>query len=62
MRPARQAIGRTRGDLIVSIPLERGATAPDRGSLLEVDILRSAPLILEGGVVKTAMAASEARL
>ncbi len=62
MRPARQAVGRTRGDLIVSIPLERGAPAPDRGSLLEVDILRSAPLILEGGVVKTAMTASEGRL
>jgi tRNA-2-methylthio-N6-dimethylallyladenosine synthase len=61
-RPARQAIGRTRGDLIVSIPLERGATAPGRGSILEVDILRSAPLILEGCVVKTAMAASEGRL
>ena len=61
-RPARQAIGRTRGDLIVSIPLERGATAPGRGSILEVDILRSAPLILEGCVVKTVMAASEGRL
>jgi len=60
-RPARQAVGRTRGDLIVSIPLGPEAETPDRGTLIEVEILRSGALILEGCAVKTAVTTSERR-
>jgi tRNA-2-methylthio-N6-dimethylallyladenosine synthase len=61
-KTARQLVGRTAGDLIVSIPLEgslpEGGSAPAPGSILSVQIVSAAALILQGRAVKTASGAS----
>jgi tRNA-2-methylthio-N6-dimethylallyladenosine synthase len=57
-KTARQLVGRTAGDLIVSIPLDgslpEGGSAPGPGSILSVQIVSAAALILQGRAVKTA--------
>ena len=60
-KAARQLVGRTAGDLIVSIPLTEdllkssafGATEPSPGTILSVQIVSAAPLILQGRPVIT---------
>ncbi len=61
-KAARQLVGRTAGDLIVSIPLTEdllnssafGAAGPSPGTILSIQIVSAAPLILQGRPVITA--------
>jgi tRNA-2-methylthio-N6-dimethylallyladenosine synthase len=62
-RPARELVGRTPGDLIVSIPMEtEGSVDPSDavpGTILSVQIVSAAALILQGRAVKTASGVAE---
>jgi tRNA-2-methylthio-N6-dimethylallyladenosine synthase len=62
-KPARQLVGRTPGDLIVSIPLDESGADPAStamaGSILTVQIVSAAALILQGRAVKTTPNASD---
>ena len=63
-RPGRELVGRTAGDLIVSIPLDpNGSETPSRavpGEILTVEVVSAAPLLLQGRVVKAPSRTSEA--
>ena len=65
-KPLRQLVGRTAGDLIVSIPIgEDGSNSLSEaapGTILPVQIVSAAALILQGRAVKTAAATSQAPL
>ena len=63
-KPARELVGRTPGDLIVSIPMgQEGSVDLSEavpGTILSVQIVSAAALILQGRAVKTASGVSEA--
>jgi tRNA-2-methylthio-N6-dimethylallyladenosine synthase len=62
-KPLRQLVGRTTGDLIVSIPFGEegpsGSLEVAPGTILPVQIVSAASLLLQGRAVKTVPAASE---